>query len=171
MFNKVILVGNLTRDIELRYTPSGTAVGNTGIATSRKFKGGDGQQKEEVCFVDLTFFGRTAEIANQYLRKGSKVLVEGRLKFDSWEDQNGGKRSKHSITVENMTMLDSKGSTPGGNQGGGYPQQDNNYSGQQQQQSGGYQSQQNSYSAPKSTPAPQEDKIPEINLDDDEIPF
>ncbi len=172
MFNKVILVGNLTRDIELRYTPSGTAVGNTGIATSRKFKSADGQQKEEVCFVDLTFFGRTAEIANQYLRKGSKVLVEGRLKYDTWQDQNGGKRSKHSITVENMTMLDSKGSTPGGNQGG-YPQQDN-FGGQQ---GGGYQQntppamQQNSYSAPQSTPAPQEDKIPEINLDDDEIPF
>ncbi len=170
MFNKVILVGNLTRDLELRYTPSGTAVGNTGIATSRRFKGADGQQKEEVCFVDLTFFGRTAEIANQYLRKGSKVLVEGRLKFDTWEDQNGGKRSKHSITVENMTMLDSKGSTPGANQGGGYPQQDN-FGGQ-----GGYQQQstpavQNSYNAPQSTPAPQEDKIPEINLDDDEIPF
>ncbi len=173
MFNKVILVGNLTRDIELRYTPSGTAVGNTGIATSRKFKSADGQQKEEVCFVDLTFFGRTAEIANQYLRKGSKVLVEGRLKYDTWQDQNGGKRSKHSITVENMTMLDSKGSTPGGNQGG-YPQQDN-FGGQQ---AGGYQqntppamSEQNSYSVPQSTPAPQEDKIPEINLDDDEIPF
>ncbi len=172
MFNKVILVGNLTRDIELRYTPSGTAVGNTGIATSRKFKSADGQQKEEVCFVDLTFFGRTAEIANQYLRKGSKVLVEGRLKYDTWQDQNGGKRSKHSITVENMTMLDSKGSTPGGNQGG-YPQQDN-FGGQQ---GGGYQQntppavQQNSYSAPQSTPVPQEDKIPEINLDDDEIPF
>jgi single-strand DNA-binding protein len=172
MFNKVILVGNLTRDLELRYTPSGTAVGNTGIATSRKFKGSDGQQKEEVCFVDLTFFGRTAEIANQYLRKGSKVLVEGRLKFDSWEDQNGGKRSKHSITVENMTMLDSKGSTPGANQGGYPQQQDNSFGGQ----GGGYQqntppAQSSGYNAPQSTPAPQEDKIPEINLDDDEIPF
>ncbi len=169
MFNKVILVGNLTRDIELRYTPSGTAVGNTGIATSRKFKSADGQQKEEVCFVDLTFFGRTAEIANQYLRKGSKVLVEGRLKFDTWEDQNGGKRSKHSITVENMTMLDSKGSTPGGGQqGGGY---NNNYGtgGQQPQMN------QNSYNAPQQQSAPVEqnntNSIPEIDINDDEIPF
>jgi single-strand DNA-binding protein len=169
MFNKVILVGNLTRDLELRYTPSGTAVGNTGIATSRKFKSADGQQKEEVCFVDLTFFGRTAEIANQYLRKGSKVLVEGRLKFDSWEDQNGAKRSKHSITVENMTMLDSKGSTPGGGQqpqggygagSGGYPQQNS------APQQGGYNQPQ-----AESKPAPAEDKIPEIDIDDDEIPF
>ena len=175
MFNKVILVGNLTRDLELRYTPSGTAVGNTGIATSRKFKSADGQQKEEVCFVDLTFFGRTAEIANQYLRKGSKVLVEGRLKFDTWEDQSGGKRSKHSITVENMTMLDSKGSTPGGGQPqGGYGQPESGYGAQ----GGGYQ-QQNSaqqsggYNQPpaQSKPAPAEDKIPEIDIDDDEIPF
>ena len=166
MFNKVILVGNLTRDIELRYTPSGTAVGNTGIATNRKFKSSDGQQREEICFVDLTFFGRTAEIANQYLKKGSKVLVEGRLKFDTWEDQNGGKRSKHSITVENMTMLDSKGSTPGAEQGGGY---NNNYGGQQQSQ--------NSYNAPKqAAPVQQQsnnnnNSIPEIDINDDEIPF
>ena len=166
MFNKVILVGNLTRDIELRYTPSGTAVGNTGIATNRKFKSNDGQQREEICFVDLTFFGRTAEIANQYLKKGSKVLVEGRLKFDTWEDQNGGKRSKHSITVENMTMLDSKGSTPGAEQGGGY---NNNYGGQQQSQ--------NSYNAPKqAAPVQQQsnnnnNSIPEIDINDDEIPF
>ncbi len=167
MFNKVILVGNLTRDIELRYTPSGTAVGNTGIATNRRFKSADGQQKEEICFIDLTFFGRTAEIANQYLRKGSKVLVEGRLKFDSWEDQNGSKRSKHSITVENMTMLDSKGTNPAGE--GGYPpsQGSNNEYGRGQ----------NSYSAPQNgTPSASKisassDKIPEIDIDDDEIPF
>ncbi len=170
MFNKVILVGNLTRDIELRYTPSGTAVGNTGIATSRKFKSADGQQKEEVCFVDLTFFGRTAEIANQYLRKGSKILVEGRLKFDTWEDQNGGKRSKHSITVENMTMLGSKDSAGGAQQqSGGY---NNNYGGGQQQP----QMNQNSYNAPQqqqSTPVEQSNtnSIPEIDINDDEIPF
>ncbi len=170
MFNKVILVGNLTRDIELRYTPSGTAVGNTGIATSRKFKSADGQQKEEVCFVDLTFFGRTAEIANQYLRKGSKILVEGRLKFDTWEDQNGGKRSKHSITVENMTMLGSKDSAGGSQQqSGGY---NNNYTGGQQQP----QMNQNSYNAPQqqqSAPVEQSNtnSIPEIDINDDEIPF
>ena len=105
MFNKVIMVGNLTRDLELRYAPSGTAIGNTGIATSRKFKLGTGESREEVCFVDITFFGRTAEIANQYLRKGSKVLIEGRLKYDTWDDQNGNRRSKHSITVESMQML------------------------------------------------------------------
>ncbi len=182
MFNKVIMVGNLTRDLELRYAPSGTAIGNTGIATSRKFKSGTGESREEVCFVDITFFGRTAEIANQYLRKGSKVLVEGRLKYDTWDDQNGNRRSKHSITVESMQMLGSKNDTDGG---GGYNNnqtQSNSYQGQNQ----GYNNQQqqaNSYSQPmqqqpsgyNQPPAQQEhkkpDDIPSIDVDDSEIPF
>ena len=108
MFNKIILVGNLTRDVEIRYTSSNLAIGHTGIATNRKFKSQTGEAKEEVLFVDLSFFGRTAEIANQYLRKGSKVLVEGRLKLDQWTDQSGQKRSKHSVTVEVLQMLDSR---------------------------------------------------------------
>lgn len=111
MYNKVILVGNLTRDIEMKFSQAGMAIAKTAIATSRKFKSNTGEQKEEVCFVDITFFGRSAEIANQYLHKGSKILVEGRLQFDQWSDQNGQKRSKHSIAVESMQMLDSKGST------------------------------------------------------------
>ena len=159
MFNKVIIVGNLTRDIELKYAPSGTAIGNTGIASTRKFKGGDGQMKEEVLFVDITVFGRTAEVMNQYLRKGSKLLVEGRLKLDSWTDQNGGKRSKHSVTIENMTMLDSKGDNPGG--GGGNYNQPSNSAPQQQ---AAPQQQQQSYQAPSNT-------VPEIDINDDEIPF
>ena len=108
MFNKIILVGNLTRDIEIKYTQGGMAIAKTAIATSRKFKSNTGEQKEEVCFVDITFFARSAEIANQYLRKGSKILVEGRLRFDQWTDQNGQKRSKHGVTVDVMQMLDSK---------------------------------------------------------------
>ena len=107
MYNKIIQVGNLTRDIELRYSQAGMAIAKTAIATSRKFTS-NGEKKEEVCFVDITFFGRSAEVANQYLHKGSKVLIEGRLQFDQWVDQNGGKRSKHSIAVETMQMLDSK---------------------------------------------------------------
>ena len=108
MYNKVVLVGNLTRDIELRYSQSGMGIANTAIATSRKFTS-NGEKKEEVCFVDITFFAKSAEVANQYLRKGSKILVEGRLNFDQWTDQNGQKRSKHSVVVETMQMLDSKG--------------------------------------------------------------
>lgn len=107
MFNKVVLVGNLTRNIELRYLQNGTAIGNTAIAITRKFTGTDGTKKEETCFIDIVFFARTAEIANQYLQKGSKVLIEGRLKFDQWTDNNGQNRSKHSVVVESMEMLGS----------------------------------------------------------------
>ena len=105
MFNKIILVGNLTRDIEVRFSSSNLAIGNTGIATNKKFKNQMGEEKEEVMFIDLTFFGRTAEVANQYLKKGSKILVDGRLKLDQWTDKNGQKRSKHSLVVESMKML------------------------------------------------------------------
>ena len=108
MFNRVIMLGNLTRECELRYLPNGSAVCTTGLATNRRFKKQDGSQGEEVCFIDITFFGRTAEIANQYLSRGKKVLVEGRLKLDQWTDQQGVKRSKHSITVESLQMMDSR---------------------------------------------------------------
>ena len=108
MFNKVIMAGNLTKDVEIRYLPNGSAVSNTALATNRKFTLQNGEKKEEVCFIDITFFGRSAEIAHQYLRRGSKVLVEGRLSFDQWNDEQGQKRSKHSIVVEAMQMLDSK---------------------------------------------------------------
>ncbi len=166
MFNKVIIVGNLTRDIELKYAPSGTAIGSTGIASTRKFKGGDGSMKEEVLFVDITAFGRTAEVMNQYLKKGSKLLVEGRLKLDSWTDQNGGKRSKHSVTIENMTMLDSKGDNPGG---GGYNNAPSNNAPsydapQQQNQAPAAQQQAPAYEKPSND-------IPSIDINDDEIPF
>lgn len=107
MFNKIVLIGNLTRDVEIRYSQNGSAIAKTGLATSRKYTLNN-EKKEEVCFVDITFFGRSGEIANQYLRKGSKVLIEGHLTFDQWTDQNGQKHSKHSVVVENMQMLDSK---------------------------------------------------------------
>lgn len=107
MFNKIILVGHLTRDIELRYTPSGAAIGKSAIAVTRKYSTND-EKREEICFVDITFFGKSAEIANQYLTKGSKLLIEGVLKFEQWTDQNGQSRSKHSISVESMEMLGSK---------------------------------------------------------------
>ena len=108
MYNSITLLGNLTRDIEIRYAPSGAAIGNTGIATSHKWKSQNGEQKEEVMFIDITFFGRSAEIANQWLRKGSKVLIVGRLKLDSWTAQDGTKRSKHTVAVETMKMLGEK---------------------------------------------------------------
>ena len=104
MFNKIILVGNLTRDIELRYTQGGTAIGKTAIAVTRKYTL-NGEKREETCFIDITFFGKQAEIVNQYLGKGSKLAVEGYLKFEQWQDNNGQNRSKHSIAVESMEML------------------------------------------------------------------
>ena len=185
MYNKVVLVGNLTRDIELRYSQSGMAIAKTAIATSRKFTS-NGEKKEEVMFIDLTFFGRSGEVANQYLRKGSKILVDGRIQFDQWVDQNGGKRSKHSIAVESMQMLDSKGD----NQNAGGSQ--SNYNAPQQQQAqGGYnqpqqqqaqssynapqqQQQQPSYGQPQQKQAPQQSMpadLPSIDIDEDEIPF
>ena len=108
MYNKSIMVGNLTKDVELKYTPSGLAIGKSSIASSYKYKGQDGAQKEEVCFLEFIMMGRQAEITNQYLRKGSKVLLEGRLVLEQWTAQDGSSRSKHSLRVEDMKMLDSK---------------------------------------------------------------
>jgi single-strand DNA-binding protein len=197
MYNKVVLVGNLTRDVEIRYAQSGSAIGNVGIATSRKWKTQTGEQKDEVMFIDLTFFGRTAEIANQYLRKGSKVLVDGRLVFQQWTAQDGSKRSKHAIIVENLQMLDSKADSQNPNHDNGYGNQpsQNSYGGQQQQPNqnssygssngGGYsnppqQQQQQGYGQPQASQQPSyqqpqqqqaQPSVPEIDIDEDEIPF
>ena len=123
--NKVVLIGNLTRDIELRYTQSGYCVGNAGIAVTRKFKNAQGETMEETCFIDVKFFGRTAEVANQYLRKGSKLAVEGRLKLEQWQDQSGQNRSKHVVEVESLEMLGSPQNS-GGYQNSGYGAQNSN---------------------------------------------
>ena len=122
MFNKIVLVGHLTRDIELRYPQGGVAIGSSGIAVTRKFSV-NGEKREETCFIDITFFGKQAEIANQYLSKGSKLLVEGRLKFDQWTDNNGQNRSKHSVAVEVMEMLGDAKQNNQGYQQGGYSNQ------------------------------------------------
>lgn len=120
-FNKVILVGNLTRDPEVKYTTGGTAVTEIGLAVNRSwFDKQSNQRKEEVTFVDVTLWGRTAEIAGEYLSKGRSVLIEGRLQLDSWEDKTSGqKRSKLRVVGENMTMLGSRGEGGGGGGGGG----------------------------------------------------
>ena len=110
MFNKVIMIGNLTKNIDLRFSKTGAAIAKSSIATSYKYKSND-EQKEEVCFLDFNMFGRSAEIANQYLRKGSKVMLEGRLIFEQWVGQDGAKRNKHSLRVETMKMLNSKDNT------------------------------------------------------------
>lgn len=158
--NQFTGLGNLTRDIELRYLPSGSAIATCGLAMNRRFKKQDGTQGEEVCFIDITFYGRTAEIANQYLSRGRKVLIIGRLKLDQWTDQQGVKRSKHSITVETLQMIDSQ-------------------NGSQDNTPNTYQPQTNTQRQPQNTPRqPQSNPgqfsghdIPDIDINDDEIPF
>ena len=114
-FNKVILVGNLTRDPQVKYTTGGTAVTEIGLAVSRQwFDKQSNSRKEETTFVDVTLWGRTAEIAGEYLAKGRPVLIEGRLQLDSWDDrETGQKRSKLRVVGENMTMLGSRGDGTG----------------------------------------------------------
>ena len=143
MYNKVIFVGNLTRDIELRYIKNGTAVAKSAIASTYKYKSSNAEQKEEVCFLDFTIFGRSAEVANQYLHKGSKVLLEGRLIFEQWTGQDGTNRNRHSLRVETMKMLGSK---------------DENRSAEVEHKSEPYQS--------KAI-----EKIPEVDIDEKDIPF
>jgi single-strand DNA-binding protein len=109
-FNKVILAGNLTRDPELRYTPKGTAVAKIGMAVNRTWKSETGENKEEVTFVDVEAWGRQAEVIGQYLKKGRPVLVEGRLKLDTWEDKNTHQKvSKLKVVLESFSFLDSGG--------------------------------------------------------------
>ncbi|HXM33094.1 MAG TPA: single-stranded DNA-binding protein [Chthoniobacterales bacterium] len=150
-FNKVILLGNLTRDPEVRYTPKGTAVADLGLAINRTYTAENGEKREEVTFVDVTFWGRTAEVAGEYLKKGRPVFVEGRLQLDSWDDkQSGQKRSKLKVIGENMQMLGSRpgggGSTGGGDEEGSSAPR----------------------SSSKSAPPP---KAAPAAPDDDEIPF
>jgi single-strand DNA-binding protein len=153
MYNKVVMVGNLTRDIELRYLPSGSALAKSSIATSNKYKSKDGEQKEEVCFLDFNMFGRSAEVANQYLKKGSKVLLEGRLVFEQWQNDQGQNRSKHSLRVDTMKMLGSKPETE-------QAQPETEQAQPEQRTVGTY-----DLGSIKS------EKIPEIDTEQDEIPF
>lgn len=165
MLNKVILIGNMTRDVELRTTTSGFKIATIGLAINRRFKKQDGSLGDEVCYVDVKLLGRTAEVAAQYTHKGSKVCIEGRLVLEQWNDQSGAKRSKLLVQAENFQMLDSKGSSQGS--GGGYA------SGAGQNSYGGSQGAQNYGRAEPY----QEEKLKEINVNDDlnndmeDIPF
>lgn len=107
--NRVQLIGNLTRDVEVKYTGKGTAIADISIAINRKWKDQDNQMKEETTFVDLTAFGKTAELAGQYISKGSSCYFEGRLNLETWEDKTSGqKRSKMKVIIENMQFLGGK---------------------------------------------------------------
>lgn len=152
-FNKVILLGNLTRDPEVRYTPKGTAVAEVGLAINRFIPASDGGEKrEETTFVDVTLWGRTAEVAGEYLKKGRPVLIEGRLQLDTWDDKTSGqKRSKLKVVGETMQLL---GGKPGGGGGGDFDE------------GGGGE---RSSSRPRSSAPPPKPAASEP--DDDEIPF
>ena len=148
-FNKVILVGNLTRDPEVRYTSGGTAVTEVGMAVSRNWTDrSTNERKEETTFVDVTLWGRTAEIAGEYLSKGRPCLIEGRLQLDQWEDrETGQKRSKLKVVGESLQLLGSRGDG-GGNSGGG-----GGYSQQAPQQ---HESQPQAQAQPQPQPQPQQ---------------
>jgi single-strand DNA-binding protein len=149
-FNKVILLGNLTRDPEVRYTPKGTAVTELGMAVNRVYTAENGEKREETTFVDVTLWGRTAEIAGEYLKKGRPVFIEGRLQLDTWDDKTSGqKRSKLKVVGEGLQLL---GGRPGGGGGGGGGDEEG----------GGSQR--------SSRPAPPP-KAAASAADDDEIPF
>lgn len=159
--NKVFLMGNLTRDPQLRYLPNQTAVADFGLAVNRRWRDQQGQDREEVTFVDCTAWGRQAETINQYCQKGKGLFIEGRLKLDSWEDkQGGGKRSKLSVVIENFQFI---GGRDGGGQGGGHQ--------------GGDEGDQRPRQAPRRGPSPQQSQQAQPPIDqeehfkEDDIPF
>jgi len=148
--NKIILIGNLSKDIEVKYTPSGTAVAKFSLAVNRNYTDSTTKEKkQEVMFIDVTVFGRAGETANQYLKKGSKVLIEGRLVLNQWTDQSGQKRSKHEVICEKMEFLGCKNDNNQGN----YQTQQTQARPQQPQQK------QHQYTAPQ------------VDIDDEDIPF
>ena len=152
-FNKVILLGNLTRDPEVRYTPKGSAVCDLGVAVNRVYTTDSGEKREEATFVDVTFWGRTAEVAGEYLKKGRPIFIEGRLQLDSWEDkQSGQKRSKLKVIGETMQLLGGRAAAGAGAAG------DESEEDRQSRSSG-----------KASSPPPKSSAPPEP--DDDEIPF
>jgi single-strand DNA-binding protein len=150
-YNKVILMGNLTRDPELRYTPKGTAVAKIGLAVNRQWKSESGEQKEEVTFVDIEAWGRQAEVIAQYMKKGSPLFMDGRLKLDTWEDKNTKQKvSKLRVVLENFSFVGAPRDGSGGGGGGSRPMA-------------------SSSPAPVSAPEPSEPDMPASEPDD--VPF
>lgn len=174
-FNRVILMGNLTRDPQVRYTPGQTAVTDLGLAINRTWFDKTTQQKrEEVTFVDVTLWGRQAEIAGEYLAKGRSVMIEGRLQLDQWDDKESGqKRSKLKVVCENMTMVGGRSDAGGGGGGGGYQQQPSSAPQQNAPQQNAPQRNAPQQSAPPANASPADDfyNSPPGNIPDDDVPF
>jgi single-strand DNA-binding protein len=156
--NKVMLMGNLTRDPEIKYTPKGTAIANFGIAINRVFTPEGGERREEVTFIDLEAFGRTAEVIGEYFKKGRPIYVEGRLKLDQWDDKTTGKKmSKLRVVVESFEFLGSREGAGGGEGGGSAPSGEARSSAPQQRR------------APAAAPRPPAD--PDLDVQVDDVPF
>ena len=182
-FNKVLLLGNLTRDPALKYTPSQQAVCEIGVAVNRKFKTASGEDREEVTFVDCTAWGKQAEVINQYMTKGKPIFIEGRLKLDQWEDkQGGGKRSKMTVVIENFQFVGGRDGGGGGggggegHQGGGrsYDREGGDQRPAQQQRGGGpgpARQPQQAGNGAGAKPAPEQPFGEEQQFRDDDIPF
>ena len=188
-FNKVILLGNLTRDPQLSYLPSGTAVCEIGLAVNNRYTGADGQVRENVCFIDARCFGRQAEVLNQYMSKGRPLMIEGRLDLDQWETPDGQKRSKHRVFIQNFQFVggaqggaggqgggDHEGDAQGHGSGGG---QGNAPRGGGQGRQGGYgnaprgggQGRQGGYGNAPQAPPPEQDYGPIDEPGSEDIPF
>jgi len=164
-FNKVLLMGNLTRDPQLSYLPSQTPVCEIGLAVNRRWSGQDGQPREEVTFVDCVAYGRQAETISKYLRKGRPVFLEGRLKLDQWEAQDGSKRSKMRVVIENFQFIDARG----GGEGEAAPASEQEHASRPAPRSGGRPGGAKAAAAAEQ-PAPVDGDAPPP-IGEDEIPF
>ncbi len=164
-FNKVMLIGNLTRDPEIKYTPKGTAIADIGLAVNRTYTTEGGEKREEVTFIDVTLWGRVAEIVGEYCKKGRPLFVEGRLQLDTWDDKaTGQKRSKLKVVGENIQLLGAREGGGGGAGGGehGESRSEGRSEGRPQQ------------SRPASRPAsppPRPPADPDLDVPEDDIPF
>lgn len=165
MYQKYVVVGRLTKDGENRFLPNGTQIYKNSIATDRKFKKQDGTQGQETMFMDFNVFGGLANTMNTYLHKGSLVLLEGYIQLENWTANDGTNRSKHSLRVETMKMLDSKSDSNNNHQNSGY--NPSNYAGQEY---ANRKVPEKDFDPSKPDPAMNQ-YIPEIDIDDDEIPF
>ena len=164
-FNKVMLMGNLTRDPEIKYTPKGTAIADIGLAVNRNYTTESGEKREEVTFIDVTLWGRVAEIVGEYCKKGRPLFVEGRLQLDTWDDKaTGQKRSKLKVVGENIQLLGSREGGAGGGGGGEHGE------GRSESRSEA-RPQQNRPAARPAAPPPRPPADPDLDAPEDDIPF
>ena len=164
-FNKVMIIGNLTRDPEIKYTPKGTAIADIGLAVNRNYTTDSGEKREEVTFIDVTLWGRVAEIVGEYCKKGRPLFVEGRLQLDTWDDKaTGQKRSKLKVVGENIQLLGSREGGAGG--GGGGEHGEGRSEGRSEARP-----QQNRPAARPASPPPRPPADPDLDAPEDDIPF